>query len=301
MGEITEALKRARLEQESRRSAEPARTSTRIADRIQRAEPRIPSTRPTTEEPAQPTPARIDRLRTPCWQARAMLVEGQRAIAERFRQLAVSVEQELAARNARTLLVTSSHRQEGKTLTACNLALAMASLEADRQVALVDLDLRRPSVAKSLGIPVAHGIEHVLRGEIPSADARIATDIPALDVYAPSSPVHNAHALLSSVAFEELLRDLRERYSTVVIDTPPVLLVPDVPLIAGHVGATLFVARAGASRRNAMLDALRLLPREVLIGIFLNDARGGSRALRYYEEYYGPDEDDEALDEGGRA
>jgi capsular exopolysaccharide synthesis family protein len=278
LGEISEALRRARLEREARSEA-----------------PRAASEAPALEKPAGPPRPRapIDRARSGSWPARAVLVEGQRVVAERFRQLAVRVEQELSARDRKTLLVSSAHRGEGKTLTSCNLALALASLEADRRVALVDLDLRKPSVARVLGIDAGRGLEHVLRDGLPAAEACVATEIASLDVYPVRRPDRDAHALLSTPAFERMLRDLQSRYSTVIFDMPPILAVPDVALIASRIGACLIVARAGSTRRKALLDALRPLPEDALIGVFLNEAHPRRGERRYAQDYYGAEGDAE--------
>ena len=285
MGEISEALRRARLEREATGGA-PRGASEAEAFR----EPRKPAGPPGPR-------ARIDRSRSGSWPARAVLVEGQRVVAERFRQLAVRVEQELAARGRKTLLVSSAHREEGKTLTSCNLALALASLEADRRVALVDLDLRKPSVARVLGIDARLGLEDVLRGGLPTAEVRVETDIASLDVYPARRPDRDAHALLSTPAFERMLRELEGRYSTVIFDMPPILVVPDVALIASRIGACLIVARAGSTRRTALQDALRPLPEDAVIGVFLNEAHPRRGERRYVEDYYGAEGEAEPQDD----
>ena len=281
MGEISEALRRARLEREARVEA-PLGVREALASR----EPRKPAG-------AAGPRASIERARTGPWPARAVLVEGQRAVAEGFRQLAVRVEQELAARGRKSLLVSSAHREEGKTLTSCNLALALASLEADRRVALVDLDLRKPSVARVLGIDARVGLEHVLRGGLPMAEVCVQTDIASLDVYPARKPDRDAHQLLTTPAFEGMLRELESRHSTVIFDMPPILAVPDVALIASRIGACLIVVRAGSTRRKALEDALRPLPEDALIGVFLNDARVRGGRLRYQEYTYGAEDDEE--------
>ncbi len=283
MGEISEALRRARQDREAVAHEPSAREVTELGGPARRA------------SPVQAPPVPIDRTQSEGWPARAVLAKGQRGVAEGFRQLAVRVEQELAGRNQKALLVCSGQRQEGKTLTSCNLALALASLSAGRRIALVDLDLRKPSVARALGIEAGVGVERVLRDDLPIAGAKIATDLESLDVYAADRPDRDAHTLLSTAAFTRMIRDLEESYSTIIFDTPPILLVPDVALIAPRIGACLLVARAGSTRRKAIHDALRPLPPEALIGVFLNDARARGGRLRYYADYYG-EEDDEARD-----
>lgn len=275
MGEISDALRRARQEQGARHPLP-----------VTRSVPEPASERPAPPVDAPDVPlAHIDRTQSEGWAARAVAVPNEGAIAERFRQLAVRVEQSLAARRTQTVLIASAERQEGKTLTSCNLALALSSLGAGRRVALVDLDLRKPSVARCLGITPRTGLEIALQDGSSIEHVRVPTDFCSLDVYPVAKAQHNAHSLLSTAHFDAMVRQLTDRYSAVVFDTPPILPVPDVALIAPRLGASLMVARSGSTRRKALQDALRSLPAGHPIGVFLNGAPipGG----RDYHVYYG--------------
>ncbi|MDJ0788379.1 MAG: CpsD/CapB family tyrosine-protein kinase [Myxococcota bacterium] len=283
MGEISDALRRARSERET--GGPSLKPEAALPNRVERP----------LESPLQPAPdvpdapeVTIDTSRSAHWEARAVVVHGERAVAERFRQLAVRIEQQLNDRSARALLVSSADRQEGKTLTSCNLALALASLGGTRRVALLDLDLRKPSVARSLGIAPRTGLEVALAGGASLDEVRITTNI-GLDVYPVAHHCHNAHELLSSQAFDAMLQELVRRHSTVIIDSPPILPVPDVALIAPRIGTCLLVARAGSTRLRAMQDALRSLPAGCPIGVFLNEAPSRTKPDHYYG--YGPVEE----------
>ncbi|HKJ23387.1 MAG TPA: CpsD/CapB family tyrosine-protein kinase, partial [Myxococcota bacterium] len=246
---------------------------------------------PAPLDPVQP-PVAIERRREGFWQARAVYADRPGAVAERFRHLAVRVRRELDKRDGRTLIVASALREEGKTVTSCNLALALASMASERRIALLDLDLRRPSVARALDVTPRLGIERVLRGSASLGSARIPTDIPSLDLYLAAEPTRHAHELLATGALARVLAELREQYAVVVTDTPPVLLVPDVPLIAPHFDACMLVARVGKTARSNFRDMLSLLPREKLIGGFLNQVRAASHATDY-GYYLGDDEEDD--------
>ena len=284
MGEITDALRRARREATAA-AALPADAA--------------PPTRPGA--PAEPAPttgptAEIPRTTSARWTARAVLVAEQHVVAEGYRQFALQVRPLIESRANRCVLVTSALRLEGKTTTASNLALALASLAAERRIALVDLDLRRPSIARGLGIRPEVGIGRVLAGEATVAAARIRTDVPALDVFAVEKPRKNAHELLAGQRLPQVLEELREGYDTVVIDGPPVLLVPDPLLILPHVGACIVVARSGLTFRSAFREMLSRLPEGRLIGCFLNDAPVPRHARRYASYYYGSGDDTERQD-----
>ncbi|TFG91972.1 MAG: hypothetical protein E4H11_10060 [Myxococcales bacterium] len=159
-------------------------------------------------------------------------------------------------------------------------------------MALVDLDLHRPDVARSLGIQPRVGLERVLDGEASLGSARICTDIPALDVYAASDPRSNAHDVFSRSRFPEVMRTLAAAYDVVVVDTPPVLLLPDVALIEPYVDTAVAVVRSGSTPRSAFRELLEELPQDRLIGCFLNDARMSRHARQGYSY---PDDDDERI------
>jgi Mrp family chromosome partitioning ATPase len=222
----------------------------------------------------------ILRVKYGFWQARAVLL-GHSAAAERFRHFALRVQHELERIRTGSVLVTSAVPGEGKTIAACNLALALATMAGERRIALVDLDLRRPSVCRALGGHPRVGFEDVISNRAPLDSACMRTDQPSLDVFPVVEPVPQAHELLGSPLVASALRELTSRYDTVVYDAPPVLPVPDVPLVMPYVGACVLVARAGETQRSAFLDMLALLPREKLIGTFLNEAAQPRHARQY--------------------
>jgi Mrp family chromosome partitioning ATPase len=172
-------------------------------------------------------------------------------------------------------------RSEGKTTTSCNLALALASIAGGRRIALVELDLRKPAIGPDLGVDPPVGFEAVLAGQARLRDARLHTDQGGLDLFVVKSTVSNPLDLLSGTALPAALRELRRHYDIVLLDTPPVLPVPDVPLIQPHVDAILLVARSGVSRRHAFGASLEALDVSKVIGVFLN-ATGAVAGTRYY-------------------
>jgi capsular exopolysaccharide synthesis family protein len=217
--------------------------------------------------------------------ARVLVTDGSSASAEAARHIALRLRRELAGRGARSVAVVSSERAEGKTTVACNLALALASLSRGRVVALVDLDLRAPSVASALGVPHARGVDDVLRGRCTLAEVAIEVEKPALDVYPSRHPEANAHELLVGPAFAAMVSELERNYEFIVFDTPPMLLVPDAPVIIERAGAAVAVSRAGHTRLKAFRKMLELLPPSKLLGTVLNEGTLPGSQLQY--GYYG--------------
>jgi Mrp family chromosome partitioning ATPase len=323
MGEIAEALRRAKLEEErgQNRAADSPRNPDPLRDPVPDAAPRPardeegrrvavfspePEPEPDSEieapekDPLEAASSVADepldddaqwvelpRTKTGFWQPRAVLVRPELRTAECFRHFAVRVNRELEQRRQRSVLVTSALPQEGKTTVACNLALAIASVAGGRRTALIDLDFHRGAVRKAMDIRPRVGFERVLLGEVPLEEARIATDIPGFDIYAVGTPRRAAHELLSGPHFEAAVKLLTSRYEKLLFDGPPVLPVPDVALAARHIDTCLVVTRRGVTRRRSYRELLSIVPDSKFIGVFLNDT-GVSRRTHY--GYYETDE-----------
>ena len=264
MGEITEALRRAGLQENSAHSWD-------------------------TEREGDRAPAPISRSTEGFWRARAVVVDVPGPHVDQFRHFALQVRRKLEERRACSVLVTSAIPGEGKTVVACNLALALASMAGESRIALVDLDLRRPSVSSVMGITPDTGVESVLRGETSVGATRVRTDVPALDVFPVARSVPRAHEILARPALRSLIHEVSKHYATVVFDSPPTLTVPDVALIAQHVDACVLVARAGVSRRLQFSEMVTMLPPKCLIGTFLNFS-SQPRHNAYYKYYQGDPE-----------
>ena len=269
MGEFTEALRRAK----------GASGSAAASEAVAFPRPEVPA----PEEPAEPVA--IPFVHEDGDVARAVLVTPSGEPAERYRHFSIKVRRALQERRTRTVVVTSAVSSEGKTTTACNLALALASTSGKRRVALVDLDLRRPGAARGLGVVPRVGLEEVLRGRARLPDARLATQLASLDLFLVREPTREAHELLAQEALGQVFQQLDSRYEVVVVDAPPVLFVPDVPLILAHGGACVIVAQPGITRRAAFQELLGLVPRERILGVFMNRSQQGSHRSSY--GYYG--------------
>jgi len=286
MGEISEALKRAR-KAEGRTARPPSAKAEERRDTN-------PAPAPLREAVLPPNPAVVipDGTDLP-WSARVVIVQPRSETAEQYRHFAIRLGRRMKELDATTLIVTSATRSEGKTTTSCNLALALASMAGGRRVALVELDLRRPSMAQQLSIEVPIGFERVLSGAATVAEARLPTQFPDLDLYPVQHHSRGALELLSGPGLASALRELSRRYDTVIVDSPPVLPVPDVPLVLPLVDAALVVARAGVSRRGAFTEAMKALGEDKVIGTFLNEANPPRQKRYYGYESYQRDESED--------
>ncbi|MCL4683621.1 CpsD/CapB family tyrosine-protein kinase [Myxococcota bacterium] len=285
MGEITEALRRGRENASpvpERASPPPVAPESPAYREALREETRAPAPDPPPEQ------VTLSTQQDNGWFARALVADEHGAPAESFRELALRVRRELDRRSLRGVAVVSALRAEGKTTVACNLALALASLTRDGAVALVDLDLRNPSVRRSLGLPRKPGVDAVLRGETRLVDVRLAIERPGLDVYQTGRVETDVQGLLVGSKFVTMLRELERRYEITVFDTPPTLLVPDAAIIVEQVRAALAVSRAGLTGRRSFAHAVDLLTPARVLGCVLNEGTSPASA-KHYGEYYGAD------------
>jgi Mrp family chromosome partitioning ATPase len=245
------------------------------------------------EETRRPEPppreASISSERDGVWFPRAVVVDSHGAVAESFRHIALRLRRELVRRHQRSVAVVSALRAEGKTTVACNLALALSSVARDREVALVDLDLRKPSVQRAFSLPNGPGFEDVLRGDRKLLEAGVSVERPPLDVFPARRPLAEAHELLVKPGFELAVRELERRYEIIVYDTPPTLLVPDAAIIVERIGAAVAVARSGRTARRGFEQTIELLTPERVIGCILNEGTASAQRTQY--GYYGADPD----------
>lgn len=174
--------------------------------------------------------------------------------AEAFRVLRTNMQYVDVDRDRRVFVVSSSLPAEGKSTTAVNLAITLSM--AGERVALVECDLRRPLIARRLGLDDAVGTTSVLIGKV-SLDAALQTyqdtDLEVLGC-GPLPP--NPSELLQSQAMELMIKDLRERFDVVILDAPPLLPVTDAALLAAQADGLLAVVRHGKTTRDQLRHAL---------------------------------------------
>lgn len=189
----------------------------------------------------------------------------------------------------RTLLVTSPAASEGKTVTAANLAIALA--QGGEQVLLVGADLRRPRVHDLFGAPQSPGLTSVLLGEAaPETTAYAIEEVPGLHLMPPGPTPPNPAELLDSSRTHELFESLATRYDRVVVDSPPVLPVTDAQVLSRVAGAVLLVVAHGETSKRGLARAIELLGQvnAPLAGTILNlvPAREGYAGRTYRYDTY---------------
>ena len=228
----------------------------------------------------------------------AVLNEPTSQVAECYRSLRTAVLLSMAPRPPQVLLITSPQPSEGKTCTALNLTFALAQRGA--RVLLVDADLRKPSVARPLGLTGDKGLSSVLTGASTLDESLSPVEgLPNLSVLAAGPRPPNPAELLSSPFMEELLSRLRRRFDHIIVDSPPSLLVTDATILSTLVDATILVAQPGITTRAALARAHKTLEGSgaKIMGVVLNRANSRNTDSYYYgyydAAYYKPHDEDE--------
>jgi len=185
--------------------------------------------------------------------------------------------------------LTSSVAGEGKSTTACNLALTLAS--AGTRVILVEGDLRRPRVADYMGLEGAVGLTDVLIGRAALDDVLQPWGSSPLSVLTSGALPPNPSEMLSSAQMGELIASLRTRADMVLIDSPPLLPVTDAAVLTRECDGALLVVRQGRTTREQLtrsLEALRSVGARLLGTVLNMAATGGAHGYGYgyYAGYY---------------
>ncbi|HEY8455805.1 MAG TPA: polysaccharide biosynthesis tyrosine autokinase [Actinopolymorphaceae bacterium] len=210
------------------------------------------------------------------------VVEPHAPRAEAFRIMSTNLQFVEVDKPSKVLVVTSSVPGEGKTVSACNLAITMA--KSGQRVALVECDLRRPRIGHYLGLESAVGLTTVLIGRATLSAAMQPFGRDALPVLTGGAMPPQPADLLQSQAFADVLGELRHTFDTVILDAPPLLPVTDAALLAARADGALLVVRYGKTTREQVRTAVERLTsvKGRLIGTVFNRI-----PLREGKPYYG--------------
>jgi succinoglycan biosynthesis transport protein ExoP len=215
-------------------------------------------------------------------------VRPQSQMAESYRALRTSLLLSNLGAPPKVIMVTSALPQEGKTTTSINCAIVLA--QKGVRVLLIDADLRRPSIHKTLGMAPHRGLSNVLTGSTTLEQAITHTSIlPNLDVLTAGTPPPNPAELLASSEMRDVLAQLRMQYDHIVIDTPPSLSVTDSVVLSPRADAVMLVIRSGQTTKQALRRSRDLLAQvnAKVVGVLLNAVDLSSPDYYYYYEYKG--------------
>jgi len=215
-------------------------------------------------------------------------VRPQSQMAESYRALRTSLLLSNLGAPPKVIMVTSALPQEGKTTTSINCAVVLA--QKGIRVLLIDADLRRPSIHKTLGMGPRSGLSNVLTGSASLEQAITRSPIlPNLNVLPAGTPPPNPAELLASTNMRDVLEQLRGQYDHIVVDTPPTLSVTDAVVLSPRADAIVLVIRSGHTTKQALRRSRDILMQvnAKVSGVLLNAVDLRSPDYYYYYEYQG--------------
>lgn len=210
---------------------------------------------------------------------RVMIGQGTDASVSAYGILRTQILQRLADNGWNTLAITSPGSNEGKTLTAINLAISLAQ-EVTYTVLLVDANLRQPSVHTYFGLTPEKGLSDYLTGDIPLSSLLInPAGIERFVILPGGAPLGNSSEMLNSPKMKQLVEELKERYRSRIIlfDLPSLLSSSDALAFSPYVDAALLVLEDGKTSAAEIQRATELLQNTQLIGTVLNKSRQVTR------------------------
>lgn len=225
--------------------------------------------------------------RDPTVRLRPLIVhdQPQAPMAEACRQLRTNLEYTDLDHTNKSIVITSALPDEGKSTTACNLAIAMA--QAGNRVALVEADLRRPRAGAYLGLDNTVGLTTVLTGQVDLDQAMQPWGDGMLDFLGSGALPPNPSELLASKQMAVVLEELNRRYNVVLFDAPPTLPVADAAVLAASCHGVLLVAKHGRLRPDqvtAATEAMRRVSAPIL-GVVMTMMPRSTRRDRYAYSY----------------
>jgi len=202
---------------------------------------------------------------------------------EQYRRLAAVLHDAQGTTGLQVVMVASAVAGEGKTLTASNIALTFSE-SYQKRVLLIDGDLRRPTLHSVFRLDTASGLADGLLSttETKMLVRQVSARLAVLPAGRPSS---DPMAGLTSERMKRLLNEARQSFDWIILDTPPVMLLPDAHLMTSMVDGAVLVVRANATPHELVRRATEALGRSRILGVVLNRAELSSQHGHY--QYYG--------------
>lgn len=201
--------------------------------------------------------------------------------AEAYRSLRTNIQYSSFDKEYKTIVVTSSNPGEGKSITAGNLALTLA--EGEAKVLLVDCDMRKPSVHKNFRVTNTHGLSDVLLQKKKVMDVAHNYKGNLYIVTAGKIPPNPAE-MLASKSMTLFLEEMKNHFDYIVLDTPPVHAVADPQILSTKADGTLFVVRAGVTKKDDVQSSISTLKKvnADIIGSVLHAVEYSKNKYYYY-------------------
>ena len=202
---------------------------------------------------------------------RVFSILSKNRVADQYKLLRTVILNRTRSFGYNTIIITSFKENEGKSLTAINLSITLAT-ESRQTVLLVDMDLRQPTVHKILGIKEGPGLKDYFLNNMPLKDILVHPDIEALTVLPAGGRMDNSTEIIGSYRTEELVLEIKSRYPDryIIFDTPALNNCPDALVLSSYVDAIVVVARANYTSAENLSKCMGLLKDRNVVGVVLN-------------------------------
>ena len=207
-------------------------------------------------------------------------------ISEQYRAIRTNIEYSNVDQNTKTILVTSSDKNEGKTTTVSNLAVSFANL--NKKVLLIDCDLRNASIHKMFRLNNIYGLTDILAKDRAVDKCIQETELENLYVLTAGATPPNPAEILSSEKMKNLIEDLKNIYDYIFIDTPPIGLVTDAGVLSSFIDGVVLVVKSESVEKKYLEETKKKLDAvdARILGAILNSYKSEQKDYNYYS-YYG--------------
>lgn len=207
-------------------------------------------------------------------------------ISEQYREIRTNIEYSNVDQNTKTILVTSSDKNEGKTTTVSNLAVSFANL--NKKVLIIDCDLRNASIHKMFRLNNIYGLTDILAKDRAVDKCIQETELENLYVLTAGAIPPNPAEILSSEKMKNLIEDLKNIYDYIFIDTPPIGLVTDAGALSSFIDGVVLVVKSESIEKKYLEETKKKLDAvdARILGAILNSYKSEQKDYDYYS-YYG--------------
>lgn len=308
MSEIFDFLRKTEVENRKRSSLAHSMSPAEPAERFEPMEPDVLVPEPESPEPESLSPGfeKVPVIQDPASIENGMVdstkfdllnasnqirnvMDLQSIIGEQFRLLRTRLNLMQKQNGMKTLLITSTVPQEGKSFTSYGLAGIMAQ-EPGKRIAVIDADMRKTGSGRDMGLDASRadmGLAQVLQGKCEFQSALLESADPPFWFLPSGDLPSNPSELLSDPSFERLIKSAAESFDWVIVDSPPILALSDATLMAPMCHAVLLVVRANSTPVKLVNETINRIGRERICGVVLNRQKHTHSSRYYYQYYYG--------------
>jgi protein-tyrosine kinase len=207
-------------------------------------------------------------------------------VTEQFRRLRTHIMKPGASNQPKVIMISSAMSGEGKSLISINLAIIIA-IELNSHALLIDCDLRNPSISRWFGMSEKKGLSNYLTGEAEIPDLLVKTSIDKLSLMCGGTMQDNPVELIGSTKMKTLIQDIKSRYDDryIILDSSPLLATTEPTVLNEMADAILLVIKAGETPRETVQQAIKLIDKNKIMGIILNNMEFKTKAM--IQRYFG--------------